>query len=153
MVSKKSLSVKEKKFKRKLQVRKFLDHYWTMAFMTALTIYALFFDDIRIIAFPKEADDVFFGITFVGILIFSVEVILGVFALPGYTGSFFCWLDIISTLTMVPDCGWIWKHIIEGGGEGSSATDLAKTTRAARIVRVIRIFRLIRLLRIAKLYK
>jgi hypothetical protein len=56
-------------------------------------------------------------------------------------------------MTMIPDCGWIWNLLIEGGNESSSATDLAKTTRAARVVRVIRIFRLIRLLRIAKLYK
>ena len=121
--------------------------------MTALTVYALFFDDIRIIAFPKQADDVFFGITLVGIILFTIEVCLGAYALPGYVGSFFFYLDIISTLTMIPDCGWIWNQIIEGGNEGSGAADIAKTTRAARVVRVIRIFRLIRLLRIAKLYK
>ena len=153
MVSRKSLSGKEKLLKRKMKVRKFLDHYWTMGFMTALTVYALFFDDIRILAFPKQADDAFFGITLVGIILFTIEVCLGAYALPGYVGSFFFYLDIISTLTMIPDCGWIWNQIIEGGSEGSAATDLAKTTRAARVVRVIRIFRLIRLLRIAKLYK
>ena len=153
MVSKKSLNSKEKRFRRKLQVRKFLDSYWTMGFMTALTIYALFFDDIRILAFPKQADDVFYGFTLIGIFIFSIEVVLAAFAQAGYIGSFFFYLDIISTITMIPDCGWIWDQIIEGGNHGSSATDLAKTTRASRVVRVIRIFRLIRLLRIAKLYK
>lgn len=124
-----------------------------MAFMTLLTIYALFFDDIRVLAFPKENDDVFYGITFISIIIFIIEICLASFAREGYTGSFFFYLDIISTVTMIPDCGWIWTHIIENGQDSSSATDLAKTTRASRVVRVIRIFRLIRLLRIAKLYK
>jgi hypothetical protein len=61
-------------------VRKFLDNFWTMGFMTALTVYALFFDDIRMIAFPKQADDIFFGITLVGIILFTIEVLLGVYA-------------------------------------------------------------------------
>ena len=51
-----------------------------MGFMTALTVYALFFDDIRMIAFPKQADDIFFGITLVGIILFTIEVLLGVYA-------------------------------------------------------------------------
>ena len=109
MVSRKSLGGKEKVLKGKMKARIFLDHYWTMGFMTALTVYALFFDDIRIIAFPKQADDAFFGITLVGIILFTIEVCLGAYALPGYVGSFFFCLDIISTLTMIPDCGWIWN--------------------------------------------
>lgn len=48
--------------------------------MTALTVYALFFDDIRMIVFPKQADDIFFGITLVGIILFTIEVLLGVYA-------------------------------------------------------------------------
>lgn len=44
--------------------------------MTAITIYALFFDDIRILAFPKEADKFFDGITIFGIIMFSLEIVL-----------------------------------------------------------------------------
>ena len=67
--------------------------------------------------------------------------------------SFFFWLDIISTVTMIPDCGWIWEPLIDGNDGGDSATDLAKTSRAGRVTRVIRVIRLIRLIRIVKLYK
>ena len=86
-----------------------MDHYGTMAFMTALTVYALFFDDIRIIAFPKQSDDIFYGITLIGIILFTIEVFLGAYAQPSYVGTFFFYLDIISTITMIPDCGWIWN--------------------------------------------
>ena len=121
--------------------------------MTLITVYALYFDDIRILFFPKSADDIFYGITLFGMIAFLTEIIIASYAKEGYILSFFFWLDIISTVTMIPDCGWIWDPIIGGGGDSTSATDLAKTSRAGRVTRVIRVIRLIRLIRIVKLYK
>jgi len=119
--------------------------------MTLITVYALFFDDIRMIAFPKEKDDIFYGITLFGICAFAIELIAAMCSIDDYNFSFFFWLDLVSTLSMVPDCGWIWDPLTGGGG--NSATDLAKTSRASKITRVIRVIRLIRLIRIVKLYK
>lgn len=80
---------------------------------------------------------------------------MGTYATPRYKYSFFFWLDIFSTFSMIPDIGWIQSAIIDqsNGGGGSGAADLAKNSRAGRITRVIRIIRLIRLIRIVKLYK
>ena len=140
------------KMKRKLE--RIIDHYIVVIFMTFITVYALYFDDIRILVFPKSADDIFYGITLIGMIAFLVEIIIASYAKDGYIYSFFFWLDLISTVTMIPDCGWNWDPIIGGGGDGSdSATDLAKTSRAGRVTRVIRVIRLIRLIRIVKLYK
>jgi hypothetical protein len=121
--------------------------------MTLLTFYALFFDDIRILAFHKEFDDIFYGITAAGVIIFFIEIVLSSYAKPEYLFHFFFYLDIISTLSMIPDCGWIWELIINNGFESRNATDLAKASRAGRVTRVIRVIRLIRLIRIVKLYK
>mmetsp|Transcript_32583 Transcript_32583/g.49831 ORF Transcript_32583/g.49831 Transcript_32583/m.49831 type:complete len:133 (+) Transcript_32583:1133-1531(+) len=122
--------------------------------MTLVTIYALFADDIRIIVSPIDLDDWFNGITLFGIVCFTIEILIASYANDGYWGSFFFWLDIFSTITMIPDCAWIWDPIIgEEAGNASSATDLAKTSRAGRVTRVIRVIRLIRLIRIVKLYK
>lgn len=41
----------------------FLDSWQWGIFMTVVTIYTLFFDDIRVIFIPKVADDAFFTIT------------------------------------------------------------------------------------------
>lgn len=140
--------------KAKLGIRKFLDHYVTVVFMTLLTFYALFFDDIRILAFHKSHDDFFYGITAAGVIIFFIEILLSSYAKPEYMFHFFFYLDIISTLSMIPDCGWIWELIIEGNpSDTKGATDLAKASRAGRVTRVIRVIRLIRLIRIVKLYK
>jgi hypothetical protein len=124
--------------------------------MTIVTVYALYFDDIRILVFPKKADDFFYGITLLGMILFTAEIVIASYAKDGYQGSFFFWLDIVSTVTMIPDCGWIWEPIIGGGntdGGGDNAAQLAKTSRAGRVTRVIRVIRLIRLIRIVKLYK
>lgn len=103
---------RKKKFRFKLALRKFLDHYITVTFMTLLTIYALFFEDIRIIAVEPQYDDVFYGITAVGVIIFMIEIGLASYAIPNYPMHFFFYLDIISTLSMIPDIGWIWNLII-----------------------------------------
>ena len=141
------------KMKRKLE--KIIDHYIVVILMTIVTVYALYFDDIRILAFPKSADDIFYGITLLGMILFIVEIMIASYAKDGYKKSFFFWLDIVSTVTMIPDCGWIWDPIIGGGDSegGDSAASLAKTSRAGRVTRVIRVIRLIRLIRIVKLYK
>ena len=119
--------------------------------MTLITFYALFFDDIRMIGFEKDQDDGFFAITLIGMLAFTVEIILASLVMDDYWNSFFFWLDLVSTISMIPDCGWIWEPLTGGGG--TNATDLAKTSRAGRVTRVIRVIRLIRLIRIVKLYK
>lgn len=141
----------------KVKMAKFLDHWAVMIFMTLITIYALFFDDIRVLAFPKSVDDIFYGITLVAMICYTLEIICASISVDDYFLSFFFWLDLVSTISMIPDCGWIWDPIVSGsdGGSGNatSATDLAKTSRAGRVTRVIRIIRLIRLIRIVKLYK
>jgi hypothetical protein len=121
--------------------------------MTVITIYALYFDDLRILLFPKSGDDVFFGITLIGMICFALEIVLASYAKPEYIFSFFFYLDFVSTVSMIPDCGWIWDAIVGDETGGNNATDLAKTSRASKVTRVIRILRLIRLIRIVKLYK
>ncbi len=44
----------KKRPKWKVKIDNALDHYVVVIFMTLVTIYALFFDDLRIIFFPKS---------------------------------------------------------------------------------------------------
>lgn len=138
---------------KKKMVAKFLDHYVVVALMTIITVYALFFDDLRVLTFPKEADPIFYGITLFGMICFTIEIILAAYAKEEYLLSFFFWLDIISTLSMVPDIGWVRDYLFGSGEASADATDLAKTSRAGRVTRVVRVIRIVRLVRIVKLYK
>ena len=123
-------------------------------FMAVVTIYTLFFDDIRVICIPKKYDDFFYFLTTVSLCLFTFEIILACYCSPGYFNSFFFWLDVLATGSMIFDIGWIMDNIgfIYGSG-ASDATSIAKTSRAARVTRIVRLVRLIRLVRIVKLYK
>lgn len=80
--------------------------------MTLITIYALFFDDLRVMFIPMSADDVFYVITAVCLILFLIEIFVSCIGKPGYFNSFFFWLDIVSTLSLIFDIGWIMKLIL-----------------------------------------
>jgi len=97
----------------KKNVRKILNSYWWIGSMSLITVYALFFDDVRIILFKKSTDYAFDAATFFGICMYSVEIVLASLAEQNYFLEFFFWLDLIATLSMVPDCGWIWNLLLQ----------------------------------------
>jgi hypothetical protein len=126
--------------------------------MTIVTIYALFGDDLRTVACPKSADEVFYSLTCAALFFFTIEIIMASIAQKDYFLGFYFWLDTVSTLSLLTDIGWLMDSVLGGGSvsaaNASSASSLARAGRAARIgTRAGRIVRLIRLIRIIKLYK
>lgn len=83
--------------------------------MTIITVYTLFFDDLRIICLPKSFDNTFYGISSAAMAVFTIEILASIYAVDGYFPSFFFWLDLVSTVTMIPDIGWLWDLMIGGG--------------------------------------
>lgn len=139
--------------------RKILDSRLTTAFMTTITIYALFGDDIRMAATSKSADNVFFSLASVCLVLFSAEIVATFWVKPSYRWSFNFYLDVISTISLIPDIGWAWQRII-GTSDASSTSQINQVQNAgklsrtgARTSRVVRIVRLIRIIRLVKLYK
>mmetsp|Transcript_32582 Transcript_32582/g.49822 ORF Transcript_32582/g.49822 Transcript_32582/m.49822 type:complete len:169 (+) Transcript_32582:808-1314(+) len=127
--------------------------------MTLITIYALLGDDLKLLLFPKGTDDTFTLLTSASLIFFMVEIILASLAKPGYFNSFFFWLDLISTLSLITDIEPAMDAIFGASDEtdASDAVALARASRGARIGtragRMTRVIRLIRLIRIVKLYK
>ena len=134
-----------------------LDHPVTVTIMFIITFFALFGDDLRILVAPKSWDDGFNFLTVFCIICYALEIFLSSLAINGYFLSFFFWLDLVSTLSMVSDCGWMWDILVDADGDlnedAQDVTSFAKTARAGRITRIIRIIRIIRLIRVVKLYK
>ena len=60
----------------KLKIEKWLDSWLVAGVMTFLTIYALIFDDIRVLYVPMSFDDLFYGFTAVSLVFFTVEIVL-----------------------------------------------------------------------------
>jgi len=100
-------------------------------------------------------------ITFISMMFFLLELILSSIAKEGYFLGFYFWLDLVATVSLITDIGWIWDEIIGteevNASNAQQASQLARAGRGARVGtragRIARIIRLIRLIRIVKLYK
>lgn len=97
-----------------------------------------------------------------------IELILASIGYDDYLFSFFFWLDLVSSLSLVTDIepimSWLFgssyddeKDPTTEGGPDAGSTSLARASRGARIGtkagRISRVVRLIRLIRIIKLFK
>jgi hypothetical protein len=140
---------------------KSVDANASQAIMTFVTIYALLASDIKALAFGVESDPVFVILTCISMALFALELIAASVGKPGYWLSFFFWLDLIATLSLVTDIDPLVQLVSADGGEGNAAgadtATLARASRGARIGtragRMTRVIRLIRLVRVVKLYK
>jgi len=141
--------------------------------MAAMTVWALFSDDLRLALAAKWADGAFTAIISLGFFMFVAEILAASFCkddylyipkqaiLPGETvfasysrrvgiGSFYFWLDIVATLSLVFDLPWTGLDI--SGGDSASKAGIASKA-SSRAERIIRLVRMVRLVRLVKLYK
>eukprot|EP00971_Amphidinium_carterae_P313793 6236709-Amphidinium_carterae.1 len=85
---------------------------WRFAVLTTvLVLYALFGDDFRLAAFPKDFDIAFDILTITSILVFFTDIIAASIGKDEYFGGFFFMLDIVSTVSMFLDITWISSAI------------------------------------------
>ena len=136
-----------------------LDSHYTTFFMVLLTTYALFGDDLRLAATNKPSDVYFFSLASVCFILFTLEIAAAFWVKPSYRFSFNFYLDLIATLSLIPDIGWLWQLMI-GTQQATSSSQINQVQNAgklsrtgARTSRVIKIVRLIRIIRLVKLYK
>lgn len=89
--------------------------------MFFITIYALLGDDVRLLAFTSSADNVFMWLNIITLALFSIELILSSISVNEYLGSFFFWLDLLSTLSIVTDIAPLWETILSIGSVESAS--------------------------------
>ena len=119
-------------------------------------MYALFADDLRILFLTKEVDLGYNILLMVCCILFMVEVVLSMKVKSNYKWSFFMWLDIVSSLTLVIDLTWVSELIMNLGNSGGlgQSSSIARAGRASRIgTKAGRIVRIIRLIRLVKIFK
>lgn len=75
--------------------------------MTLVTMFALIGDDIRLWAFWKKSDPVFFSGLLLAMVMFAAEILMNTVVVDDFKYSFFFWLDIIATVSLVPDIEWV----------------------------------------------
>lgn len=146
----------------KERIQLILENKYISSFLTLCTIFALFGDDIRVSFCPKSADMTIYNLLFVCFIFFSMELVLSVYSRPNYFNrglGFSFYLDMVSTLSVIPDIDWIWTHVIGSTTASGSSSQTAALkagrasragTKAGRIVRLVRLFRMLRILRVLK---
>lgn len=120
--------------------------------MIVVTIYVLFGNELRLLAFDKSADTGFEVLSTISLALFIFELVLNVFAksemlrsrgstlgveFRGYVRSLFFALDLLAVLSMFPDIRWIGFDVFAG-----SVGQIGKLGRVARMVRLVRLAKL-----------
>eukprot|EP00300_Choanocystis_sp_HF-7_P016135 c19312_g1_i1.p1 GENE.c19312_g1_i1~~c19312_g1_i1.p1 ORF type:complete len:871 (+),score=183.47 c19312_g1_i1:1-2613(+) len=105
-----------------------------VSLMAAVTLFAVFGDDIRLLAAPKSFDAGFDATFYACFAIFTIDITFSSLFEPRYLGSVIFFLDVISTLSMV----------LQPLFNNSSNSKLA-IARVARLVRLVRVMRVTRL--------
>ena len=127
-----------------------------------MTIFALFGDDIRLAFFDKEVDYTFYNLTLICLIGFTLEITLNCVATPKYFNSFYFYLDVISTISLIADIKYIMDLFTSedqssDNYDNQDASQIARAGRSARVGtragRMTRVIRLVRLIRIVRLYK
>jgi hypothetical protein len=146
----------------------------TLGIVLVCTTYALFGDDIRLASFGALSDATFEILATVVFFVLSLEIVLQSIATVQYlpchrsvcckgrmavywtAGSFFFWLDLLSTASLVFEISWMTT----GSFQSQSTQDAIQAARAgrlsrvgARVGRLVKLVRLVRLLRFFRFYR
>ncbi len=130
------------------------------------TVVALFAPDAFLVAFDSRSEAVLQGLLFVSLLVFVFELALTFRVKPEYRWTFYFWLDLVATLSLVADIPFLYDWALpEGSSSGSAGSNLAilragrlvrtgtRATRALRMLKFVRFVRIMRFFRILKLYR
>jgi len=88
-------------------MRDFVEGKVVTIVMSLVTLFALVGDDIRLWITDKPADFIFNSGLLLSFLLFTTEILLNTVVIDEFKYSFFFWLDIIATLSVVIDIPWI----------------------------------------------
>jgi len=91
----------------KNKIRDIIEGKIVTIIMSLVTVYALIGDDIRLWATRKPADPFFYAGLIISFILFAAEILLQTIVIDEFKYSFFFWLDIIATLSLIPDINWI----------------------------------------------
>jgi class 3 adenylate cyclase len=139
-------------------VESILDGKFISLSMMALTVVALWGDDVRVGYTPKDYDILFDILDLVMLFAFTAEFLAASIVKDGYKWGFFFWLDGIAAASLITETPWVMSVLRQilrmpsqdsGSPSADQAADSARTARAARFARLVR---LVRLIRIVKLY-
>lgn len=130
---------------KKGKVLRILESSQIQLFLLIVTFYSLFADDYRTLTSKQEMDIFYDVFVIICMAIFSIEIFISCFFKGGYFNSYYFYLDIISTASLILDFSPVRNALIEFSYSGNSGL-----SKLGKLIRLIRLFRLVR---ISKIYK
>lgn len=85
----------------------YLESNFVTITMAIVTLFAIIGDDIRLWSFTKSSDPIFLGFLTLSMVLFASEIIMTSVVIDDFKYSFFFWLDIIATISLVPDIDFL----------------------------------------------
>lgn len=132
-------------YKDKKPMHKFIDNSKVQLVLLIVTLYSLFSDDYRILASKKHLDVIYDVFVIICLSVFSIEILIAAIWKPLYFNSYYFYLDIVSTASLILDFSPVSNALIRFSYTGGSGI--------SRIGNLLRLIRLFRLVRISKIYK
>lgn len=136
---------------------------WWQVISMVMTVFALFMFDINAALLPPSADNPVFVVMTVAFSFFIIELVMTMLAVRKFYSDLFFWLDVVATLSIIPDVPWLMDGFLtmigqDTGGEGSDSIRAGGRVarvgaRAARVVRVMRLLRLLRIFKLLRFFK
>ena len=120
---------RKKRKNPRVKVRQCLNAKWFDALINLSILWALFSEDIRVLAMPKQADVVVWSIHIVVMALFLLELVLRSYSQRGFFLSFYFFLDMVASLTMIAD----FLPLIQGEAEGGDSAGSIRAAKAARV--------------------
>jgi len=93
------------------KIREFSEGKFVTALMAAVTIFALFGDDIRLWFTTKRADVFIDAALIFSLVAFTIEILVNSCVVDDFKYSFFFWLDIIATVSICVDVTILWNAL------------------------------------------
>lgn len=118
---KKRIELKESKafYKFRPKLEKIVDSNVFVIFFMILTLFIMFISDIQNGWLPADSDNAIDYLQTIILFLFTFEIILTCLAKEGYSNSFFFWLDIVSTLSIIQDIGFIFDPLLILGSDSA----------------------------------
>ena len=121
-------------------------------FLSILLIMSLFMPDAWVLGnAPTSSDPVLYIILIIIFVVFILESTIMSIVNPDYFLSFFFWMDVIGTLSIILDIGWIADEFLPSDSNLSQRGSLLRAARAAKLG--ARYGRLMRLLKFVKFFR
>jgi hypothetical protein len=116
--------------------RRLSHNIWVALFLAFVTLWVLFADDFRLACMPPSSDAAMGWLSIVCMIVFVLEIIMYSLASKTYMGSFFFWLDVLATVSMILDIPAVEDAIfdaLDGDSTTLESTALARATRTSRV--------------------